>query len=112
MWGRLVSDIRCQWCDEPMHRFGWPADADGHEPHQTACMNTLRGALDDALRLIERKRDQGDPEAREFLRRRAESGQGRRYPEEFEPGGRGYQPDNPTGTSASYVCHPLRIHIP
>ena len=37
---------RCVMCGEPMHRFGFPQDADGHEPSATACINGLRGRLE------------------------------------------------------------------
>lgn len=45
---------RCERCDMPMHRYGFPTDADGHEPSETACFNSMRAALDDALDFVRR----------------------------------------------------------
>lgn len=80
-----MPDVRCINCDEPMHRFGYPADADKHTPSSTACLNTLRGALDDALDLIQRLADNGNAECQEHMRLRRKSGQGMRYPDRWTP---------------------------
>ena len=48
---------RCEWC-LTIHRYAYPTDADGHEPSKAACINTLRGDLDDAIEFIRWVADQ------------------------------------------------------
>ena len=54
----------CVMCGEPMHRFGFPQDADGHEPSATACINGLRGRLEKLEGAFREAQDEGQPECR------------------------------------------------
>lgn len=52
----------CTRCHLPMHRYGAPADRDGHTPAWMGCINSMRGERDraaaDAVRMAERISDQ------------------------------------------------------
>ena len=60
---------RCENCGLPMHRYGCPSDADGHEPTQTACLNSLQQAHGELVAFVRRVHNEA---ARSHLARAAE----------------------------------------
>ena len=84
-----MPDIRCDECGEPIHRYGYPTDADGHDPSLTACLNVLRATRDELVKIVAKAANRGDDESRWWLRKWVMSGQGMRYPDRFQEGNDG-----------------------